>query len=171
MTGKAAWTKASALQPCFWICQRLLTRCLTTTYSSPYLQWFRSYLSGCSQRVVLNGHSSMESPVTSGVPQGSILDPLLFIVYINSLANLDLSPGSSIILYADNILLYRTISSSNDNAFMQQDVDFISSWIHSSGLAINPSKSSLLIISRKQVKPCVSLLINSTLNPCVEEAK
>lgn len=113
----------------------------------------------------------MESPVTSGVPQGSILDPLLFIVYINSSANLDLSPGSSIILYADDILLYRTISSSNDNAFMQQDVDFISSWIHSSGLAINPSKSSLLIISRKRVKPCVSLLINSTLNPCVEEAK
>ena len=149
----------------------LLLSLTTAGISGPLLQWFTSYLSGCSQRVVLNGHSPMESPVTSGVPQGSILGPLLFIIYINYLANLDLSLGSSIILYADDVLLYRIISSSDDNAFMQQDVDSVSSWIHSSGLAINPSKRSLLIISRKRVKPCVSLLINSILISCVEEAK
>ena len=105
--------------------------------SGALLKWFRSYLSNLSQSVVLNGHSS-PLPVIYGVPQGSILGPLLFTVYINSLADLDLSPGSSIILYADDILLYRTVSSDNDSALLQHDADTISSWIHASGLAINP---------------------------------
>ena len=132
------------------------------------LQWFRSYLIGRSQRVVLSGHSSTQSPVKSGVPQGSILGPLLFIIYINSLADLDLSPGSSIILYTDDILLYRTISSC---VLMQRDVDIVSSWIHSSRLAINPTKSTLLVISRKRAKPHISLQINSTPIPCAESTK
>ena len=119
----------------------------------PLLQWFQSYLTNRCQRVVLNGHSSSPLPVKSGVPQGSILGLLLFVVYINSLANLDLSPRSSIILYADDILIYRSISSSNDCALLQHDVDTISLWTASSGLAINPTKSTLLVISRKRVKP------------------
>ena len=134
--------------------------------TGPLLQWFRSYLSNRCQRVVLNGHSSTSLPVTSGVPQGSILGPLLFITYINSLAKLDLSHGTSIILYADDILLYRTLATSNDNAQLQLDVNKIEAWISSSGLAINPSKSTLLIISRQRIKPAVSIWINSTLVPC-----
>ena len=125
--------------------------------SGALLKWFRSYLSNRSQTVVLNGQSSFPLPLKSSVPQGSILGPLLFIVYINLLADLDLSPGSSIILYADDILLYRTVSSDNDSALLQHDADTISSWIHASGLAINPSKCSLLIISRKCFKRSVSL--------------
>ena len=98
--------------------------------------------------------------------------PIVYSVYIiNSLADLDLSPGSSIILYADDILLYRTVSSDNDSALLQHDADAISSWIHASGLAINPTKCSLLIISRKRLKPSVSLRINSINIPLVNSVK
>ena len=112
----------------------------------------------------------MSSPlsVKSGVPQGSILGPLLFTVYINSLADLDLSPGSFIILYADDILIYRSISSSHDCGLLQHGVDTISSWIASSGLAINPTKSTLLVISRKRVKLQISLQIPV---PCLNSVK
>ena len=128
---------------------KLLCSLSSIGISGPLLQWFQSYLSDRSQRVVLNGHSSSALPVKSGVPQGSILGPLIFIVYINSLAHLNISHGSTIVLYADDILLHRTLVTSNDNALLQSDVDTISSWIASSGLQINPSKSTLLVISRQ----------------------
>ena len=102
---------------------------------------------------------------------GSILGPLLFIIYINTLAELHLSPGSSLILYADDILLYRAVGNRYDNILLQQDVDLISAWIESSGLAINASKSTLLIISRKLEKPQIHLSINSTPLTTVESAK
>ena len=150
---------------------KLLLSLAAVGVSGPLLQWFKSYLSNRTQTVVLSGHSSSSIPVKSGVPQGSILGPLLFIIYANSLAQLNLSPESSIILYADDILLYRAVSSSHDGVLLQQDVDAISAWIKASGLAINPSKSTLLVISRKRVKPNISLLINSTPIPCADSVK
>ena len=139
--------------------------------SGPLLAWFESYLSNRSQRVVLSGLSSSPLPVQSGVPQGSILGPLLFIIYINSLANLHLSPGTSLILYADDILLYRPLCPCSHTSAFQKDVDLISGWLATSGLFINPSKSSLLVISRCRKKPCVSITINSSTVPCVESIK
>ena len=149
-----------------------LWQSLTTVgVTGPLLKWFESHLSDRSQRVVLSGHTSSPAPVKSGVPQGSILGPLLFIVYVNSLASLKLSSGTSIILYADDILLYRSISSSSDNSTLQHDIDLLSSWIKSSSLAINPTKSTVLIISRMRVKPRLSLQINSTTIPIAESFK
>ena len=67
-------------------------------------QWFANYLTGRYQRVVLDGFSSSYQPVTSGVPQGSILGPLLYIIFMNSISKLPLSPGAKLVLYADDIL-------------------------------------------------------------------
>ena len=131
--------------------------------SGSLLQWFENYLTHRTQRVVLSGSSSTSLPVQSGVPQGSILGPLLFIIYINSIAEVHFSPGSSLILYADNILLYRPIVNKHNHVLLQQDVDLIAIWINSSGLSINPKKSTLLILSRKQLKPHFTCL--STLPP------
>ena len=78
------------------------------------LHWFLSYLSNYSQQVVVNGVISDSTLVTSGVPQGSILGPLLFILYINDISKLTLSSSTKLILYADDILLSPPISSSSD---------------------------------------------------------
>ena len=89
-----------------------LLRALSRIGVSGYLhRWFSSYLTGRSQRVVLDGCSSASLPIHSGVPQGSILGPLLFSIYINPLASLSLSSSTRLLLYADDILLYKPIRS------------------------------------------------------------
>ena len=75
--------------------------------------------------MVLNSETSNQLPVSSGVPQGSILGPLLFLLYVNDVNDVVLSEGSKLILhvYADDILLYRQIHTMQDYAALQQDVD------------------------------------------------
>ena len=74
--------------------------------SGPLLKWFKSYLTNRTQKSVLNGFSPTSLPARSGVPRVPILGPLLFIIYTNFLADLHFSPGSSVFLYTDDILLY-----------------------------------------------------------------
>ena len=78
------------------------------------LKWICSYLTNRSQRVVVDGTASSEDHAVSGVPQGSVLGPLLFLLYINSVTYLQLLQGSKLILYADDILLYKPIKTYSD---------------------------------------------------------
>ena len=82
--------------------------------------WFKSYLSGRIQRVALDGHYSEWLDVTSGVPQGSILGPLFFILYINDLPD-QIQQPTEMALYADDSKLYRTIKSDADTENLQLD--------------------------------------------------
>ena len=72
------------------------------------LHWIKDFLSGRTQQVVLDGYYSNTLPVTSGVPQGSVLGPLLLLYYINDLPE---RVYSYCCLYADDILLYQNIES------------------------------------------------------------
>ena len=110
--------------------------------------WLFSYLCGREQYVVLNGKKSCPKPVTSGIPQGSVLGPLLFLAYINDVANEQLSCGSRISLYADDLLLYREISCRNDYLMMQNDINTLSTWVDGNVLTFNASKCKYMIISR-----------------------
>ena len=113
-------------------------------------QWFANYLSGRYQRVILNSFSSTYKPVTSGVPQGSILSPLLYIIFMNSISHIPLSSGVKVILYADDILLYKPINSAEDTNRLQEDVDSILEWIREHGLTPNHAKTKLLTVTRSR---------------------
>ena len=86
------------------------------------LNWIQDYLCNISQYVVVNGESSTSAPVVSGIPQGSVLGPLFFFIYINDITEVCLSNGC-MLLYADNILLHRQIQSVSDYLLIQQDID------------------------------------------------
>ena len=136
-------------------------------------QWFASYLSNPRQCVVLDGCSSTSADVSSGVPQGSILGPLLFILYMYSitLVQLPVSPDTKILLYADDILLYSPIYQSSDILIFQSDVDSISQWVSQSGLRLNAAKTKLVLFSRKRHPPPITLSIDGTPIPQVNSIK
>ena len=77
------------------------------------VRWIRSYLSERSQFVSIDGINSHTLPVASGVPQGSVMGPLLFILYINDVVN-TISPGSDLNIFADDMASYRIIRTTMD---------------------------------------------------------
>ena len=89
------------------------------------LNWIQSFLIGRSQTVVLEGDSSSEVPVSSGVPQGSVLGPILFLLYINDLPD---NVQSQVRLFADDTAVYLTINSPNDSANLQKALDRLQEW-------------------------------------------
>ena len=97
------------------------------------------------------------------MPQGSILGPLIFLIFINDIV-LQVSPGSSISLFADDIALYRPIISDLDYRILQSDVTSLVVWINNSLLALQPAKCSYMLISRRSSPrlPLPNILVQGT---------
>ena len=114
------------------------------------ISWVHNYLADRHQFVVYGGASSDTTPVVSGVPQGSILGPLLFLIYIDDICKVRLSPGSKLVLYADDILLFRNISCPNDYHLLQADIDMLGSWTTQNKMTFNVTKCKAMHISRKR---------------------
>jgi retron-type reverse transcriptase len=110
------------------------------------LKWFSSYLTGRRQLAPYNGFSSGEYSQGSGVPQGSVLGPLLFNVYINDIVT-DLE--SHALLFADNLKIYRQVSSSEHCVMLQNDLETIDKWCRQNNFGLNIGKCSLVSFSRK----------------------
>lgn len=100
----------------------LLDKLKTSGLNEHLIKWTFSYLYSREQYVVLNGAESSKIPVLSGVPQGSVLGPLLFLAYINDSTLEPLDHDTHITLYADDILLYRTITAPSDYEILQSDI-------------------------------------------------
>ena len=94
-----------------------------------YLRWICDYRSGREQCAVLNGVNSRPQPVPSGVPQGSVLGPFLFTLYINYLADLQLTEDSKLVAHADDLLLYKPVENDADYNRVQEDVTTIDHWM------------------------------------------
>ena len=121
------------------------------------LQWICSYLTARSQRVVVDGVSSSKVLAVSGVPQGSVLGPLLFKLYINGVR---LTTGSKLMLYADDLILYKPIKKQEDYIDVQKDLDTLNAWSDCSRLMFNPHKCKYnMVISRKKANLLVPPLI------------
>ena len=106
---------------------RLLLYKLETSYgiSGHLLALFRSYLTDRCQRVLINGCTSGWSPAVSGVPEGSLLGPSLFLAYINDLPKVFRSPS---LLYCDDLKIFRIIRDQNDADTLQNDLDSLKVW-------------------------------------------
>ena len=130
--------------------RRLLAKIESYGIRGTTLSWIKSFLSDRLQRVVINGSQSPWSPVISGVPQGTVLGPLLFLLYIN-----DITAGirSDIRLFADDCILYRTIHSSSDVDILQDDINKLLLWSRTWQMSFNSKKCHILSISRKRNKP------------------
>ena len=111
------------------------------------VEWIEAFLSNISQIVVLDGTSSESVPVTSGVPQGSVLGPALFLLYINDLPD---AIDSQVRLFADDTVLYRTIKSDTDHHRLQTDLDKLSDWAKAWDMQFHPDKCLVMNISKKR---------------------
>ena len=87
----------------------LLEKLQSSGINSHILKWLFSYLHNREQYVALNGKQSPHNRIISGVPQGSVLGPLLFLIYINDSVREKLNTGSSVTMYADDLLMQASI--------------------------------------------------------------
>ena len=112
--------------------------------------WLQDYLSNRYLRAVVCGQQSEVFPVKAGVPQGSILGPTLFVLYVNDCEDC-LPGGSSLAVYADDTTLYKSLSSGdsiqNASSNLQQAVDAVAAWGSSWKIQFEPTKSQALTLS------------------------
>ena len=126
---------------------RLIHKLHSVGINDKTIQWITSFLRNRTQQVIIEGAKSDISNVTSGVPQGSVLRPTLFLIYIN-----DISDGleSTIRLFADDTIIYRCIESQNDVTTLQEDLHKLENWENKWLMSFNTSKCQHLPITNKR---------------------
>jgi hypothetical protein len=131
--------------------QRLIRKVRAHGIRGPLLTWIESWLSGRRQRVVLNGKFSSWEEVLSGVPQGSVLGPLLFIIFIN---DLDDSAAAVDILrkFADDTKLGHEVTNPKSCSELQASLDGLVKWAETWGMQFNVSKCKTMHLGRRNSK-------------------
>ena len=118
-------------------------------FSTSAIQWFFSYLTNRSQSVCVNGMVSEPQRIDFGVPQGSALGPLPFIMYVNDISHV--VRYSNVEQYADDTLLY---SASDDvniiESSLSSDLDSVTQWLSANYLKLNSTKSKIMLVGTHQ---------------------
>ena len=110
-------------------------------------EWIKAFLMNRKQTVVLDGEKSYEAEVSSGVPQGSVLGPCLFLFYINDLPE---SLKFTVQLFADDTIAYLTINCDEDAKELQKDLDKLVEWEAIWQMEFHPEKCQVLSITRNR---------------------
>ena len=129
------------------------------------VEWFKEFLQERTQRVVISNTFSESLPIFSGVPQGGVIGPLLFIIYINDIAT-EVDSNSNIKLFADDTKIF-----SQSNLVLQNSLDKIYHWLKERRLNLNPSKCQVLNIHRSTPIPTFDFKINNVILPKTEVFK
>ena len=141
---------------------RFLLHKLERSYSvkGPALALITSFLYNRQQRVVLNGQTSPWVPVTSGTPEGSLLSPLLFLLFIN---DLPLYVQSKCLMYADDVKMYREVRSGADGDLLHADLHRLVNWSSVWKLKLNVSKCKVFTITLKRSPVINSYVIGNEM--------
>ena len=118
--------------------QRLLYKLKWYGIDNNIYQWIKSFLTNRHQLVIIDGSISSPIPVTSGVPQGTVLGPILFSIYINDLP--EVIKHSTIRLFADDCILYRQIKCTEDAILLQSDINSFMEWASIWQMKLNVDK-------------------------------
>jgi len=114
---------------------RRLTKLAVSGVDRRVIVWVREFLVGRTQRVRVGGQVSNDVKINSGVPQGSVLRPLLLLVVVSDMwRNMD----SNVRIFADNFIIYRKITHKIDIENLQKDLDTLVEWAVVNGVKINP---------------------------------
>jgi ribonuclease P/MRP protein subunit RPP40 len=134
--------------------RRLLTKIRALGIGGKVADWIEQWLTGRKQRVVINGIASEWVNVTSGVPQGSVLGPLLFVIYIN---DLDRGLVSKLGKFADDTKLGNRVDSQNYIDNIQADIDRLVGWVENWQMSFNISKCKVMHIGSSNPKPVYTM--------------
>lgn len=144
----------------------LLKKLLSFGVHGVYLQWISSFLRGRFQRVKLGGATSGEIAVTSGVPQGSHLGPVLFLIFINDVVSV--LRYCKCLLYADDLKFFCVIKSLDDCVNMQCDLECLVSWCKSNYLSLNVKKCKVMHFYRNRNPVFCNYFVGGTILESVE---
>ena len=148
--------------------EKLIVKLKFYGVNSKIVIWIKNFLYKRTQKVLVNGKESPSECVLSGVPQGSVLGPLLFLVYINDLPK---EVSSTIRIFADDSYIYRVIETSNDNTLLQNDLNKLMEWENKWSMSFHPSKCKLLRITNKRNPILGDYVIHDKILESVETAK
>ena len=136
------------------------------------LSWFQSYLCGRTQYVDYNGTKSDVHEITCGVPQGSILGPLLFLIYINDLPQIS-KIGSNILFADDTNILYTAPNYTTLRNTINKDLIIISAWFKLNKLSVNVSKTKCVVFHTRRSRPPDDwhIILNDNILETVDQIK